>query len=784
MKPSPDDTTTRAVGGEPKLVFRTGPCRGKVLAIDQDRLTIGRDRRAEVVIEDDIISSRHAVIGRTVTGEGSAAEVTYWIEDLGSKNGTFVNGKRIRRVTLQDGDVFCLCQTGPEIEFTRGDVKLPSLFATSTQTLVRTRSIESAVRELLPSRSKTSRGVVSATGVREIVGAQLEESSRKSRRAVLVVGGGVAAAVLVGFALVAIVLLKGGGPGGSTPSDLSVAGVSGVSSTADIRLEFDLRPVFSSLYHSYREDGIGSVRVLNAGDATLENTQLTFDFAGEGANFLVEDIRVQVPPLAPSGSQSIEIRPLLSRQTVTDSSFEVTAVARLRDRTGRVLQERTRAVTVHDYHAFNWRKPERVSVFIDSSDEAVAAFVDTAWKSRPVFSASEFPPSNVVGAVTLLTALSQRGIHYKPDAQTPVSVDSNWKARDRVNYPGETLLRGTGDCDDLVVLCCSILENVGIPTAVVVGDGHVFLMFDTGLKADAYPDDAGGEGGVSQVALLNPESRVEIDGRIWLPIEATELAGSNPSFVHAWTAAWHFKSAIEARDGVVVVPVRAAWEKYKALARESFPDVARRIRDPETWRQDDLGPAVQLAIVEVRDHARARIEAYVAGLAEEYEGLGLAQATAFAYATSGLYDVAVSKLEAAIFSEPVPKTVDAIRAWSGKVTRNMAYLLNDLAIAVTLAAEGQDGLGRAVEYYKLALGALPADIPEVGEMMLRLGLVHRLRGELVEADRWIEKALRADPELQHTYEALQRGDGAVAGIEGKDARFRDALLKGLGVRRL
>ena len=58
---------------------------------------------------------------------------------------------------------------------------------------------------------------------------------------------------------------------------------------------------------------------------------------------------------------------------------------------------------------------------------------------------------------------------------------------DRVNYPGETLLRRSGDCDDIVVLCCSVLEAADIPTAVVVGSSHVIMMFDSGLSSIPAP---------------------------------------------------------------------------------------------------------------------------------------------------------------------------------------------------------------------------------------------------------------------------------------------------------
>lgn len=66
-------------------------------------LVIGRGADADVRVMDDEISRRHARIAVL----GSAATPNrkeMWIEDLGSKNGTFLNGKPIRRERLEDGD--------------------------------------------------------------------------------------------------------------------------------------------------------------------------------------------------------------------------------------------------------------------------------------------------------------------------------------------------------------------------------------------------------------------------------------------------------------------------------------------------------------------------------------------------------------------------------------------------------------------------------------------------------------------------------------------------------
>ena len=59
-------------------------------------MIVGRHRSCDVVITDDTVSGRHCQITETPDG--------HVIEDLGSSNGTFVNGKRVETTSLKSGD--------------------------------------------------------------------------------------------------------------------------------------------------------------------------------------------------------------------------------------------------------------------------------------------------------------------------------------------------------------------------------------------------------------------------------------------------------------------------------------------------------------------------------------------------------------------------------------------------------------------------------------------------------------------------------------------------------
>ena len=76
---------------------------GREVPLTADRAVIGRSRECDVRLADSNVSRRHA----EVRHEDGA----YWIVDLGSTNGTELNGKRIERARLSDGDRITLGST-------------------------------------------------------------------------------------------------------------------------------------------------------------------------------------------------------------------------------------------------------------------------------------------------------------------------------------------------------------------------------------------------------------------------------------------------------------------------------------------------------------------------------------------------------------------------------------------------------------------------------------------------------------------------------------------------
>ena len=85
---------------DPRLVAIAGPLEGTIFPLGEEEVSIGRDRANQLWINDISVSRRHSVIKR----EGDEFELI----DLGSSNGTRVNGVPIKERALGHGDLIAL----------------------------------------------------------------------------------------------------------------------------------------------------------------------------------------------------------------------------------------------------------------------------------------------------------------------------------------------------------------------------------------------------------------------------------------------------------------------------------------------------------------------------------------------------------------------------------------------------------------------------------------------------------------------------------------------------
>lgn len=90
------------------LLITGGPLVGTLLPLGASPIVIGRSPSATLVLEDEYASSQHARL--------SPSNGQWWIEDLGSRNGTFVDDERLTQPrVLMPGEIVRVGQTTLEL---------------------------------------------------------------------------------------------------------------------------------------------------------------------------------------------------------------------------------------------------------------------------------------------------------------------------------------------------------------------------------------------------------------------------------------------------------------------------------------------------------------------------------------------------------------------------------------------------------------------------------------------------------------------------------------------
>ncbi len=79
------------------LIAQRGPSSGSRFLLDQDLTLAGRHPNADIFLDDVTVSRRHVEFVRSNGG--------FEVRDLGSMNGTYLNGARVETSILSSGDV-------------------------------------------------------------------------------------------------------------------------------------------------------------------------------------------------------------------------------------------------------------------------------------------------------------------------------------------------------------------------------------------------------------------------------------------------------------------------------------------------------------------------------------------------------------------------------------------------------------------------------------------------------------------------------------------------------
>jgi tetratricopeptide (TPR) repeat protein len=218
-------------------------------------------------------------------------------------------------------------------------------------------------------------------------------------------------------------------------------------------------------------------------------------------------------------------------------------------------QEYTETLRINNRNAMNWEDDQRAAAFVTARDPTVLKF------SRNVTAMMKGKASSALNAKLLMAmgmheALCLYGLEYVVDPTTPFTEFSQKKdAVDFLQFPQQTLEYKAGDCDDLSILYCAILESVGVDTAFITVPGHIYMA----VSLDTSPEEA-------RKVFLRPDDLVFRGSRTWLPLEVTMRDGD---FLKAWDAGARQWRESLAKGAAELLPVKECWGKYEAVGFSS-----------------------------------------------------------------------------------------------------------------------------------------------------------------------------------------------------------------------
>ena len=327
----------------------------------------------------------------------------------------------------------------------------------------------------------------------------------------------------------------------------------------------NLKPVFPVFYSWYNDNTFGSVEVTNEEDSSITDVNVYFyqpQYMNQPKNC------GQVAKLKKGEKMYVDLKAFFNEQmlslnektdTLSSIIVEYKYLGAKRSATFPMV------VPVYGRNNMSWEDDRCASAFVSSKDPAAMWFAKNVVSSIRDNIRSGVP-QNIQYAMGVFEALDQFGINYVKDPASAFEDNVGTASIDFLQFPYQTLLYRGGDCDDLSILVCSLLESIGIRTAFITIPGHIYMSFDSGFTLEEAKN-----------YFLTLDEFIVDGNEVWVPLEITL---SDEGFNSAWhKGAWEWNTAY--RSGTArMYKMADSWEIYKpvsvpgATAHFTLPDEA------------------------------------------------------------------------------------------------------------------------------------------------------------------------------------------------------------------
>lgn len=309
-----------------------------------------------------------------------------------------------------------------------------------------------------------------------------------------------------------------------------------------------LDPVFPVLYSWYNENPFGEVIVHNGESNAISNVRVYFYLEQYMSQ---PKLCGEIKRIKKGQSEKVDLTAFFN-ESILELTERTEAAATIILEYYRLSKkekvEVSVSIPVYNRNSMSWDDDRRAAVFVSARDAMALSFAkQVASAVRENISSAR--NENVQYAAAIYEALSLWGMNYVIDPSSAYSSNVGTASIDFLQFPHQSLTYKGGDCDDLSILYCSLLEALGIESAFITVPGHIYAAFDTGLsEEDARP--------------IFRDSAVYESGRAWIPVEITLTKEGFGKARQYGMSEW---SKAEKTGEAMIYPMHESWELYRPV---------------------------------------------------------------------------------------------------------------------------------------------------------------------------------------------------------------------------
>lgn len=340
----------------------------------------------------------------------------------------------------------------------------------------------------------------------------------------------------------------------------------GFKEKVDIR-SIKFQDIFPSQYKFYEDNSAGTLTFINEERFPIKDVSLSIF-----VNKLMDNPTISTGPSELNSGESweIPINALFSNEILNlTEPTKVTARVAIKYNVGGREREKISYETMNlqSRNSIIWNDDRKAAAFVSPQSPYILSFSkDIAGMVR-----EQGPKSineNIRMAMGIFESLSVYGLSYVIDPNTLPYEDAaqNTFSVDFLQYPTETLTYKGGDCDDLSILYCSLLESIGVESAFITVPGHIYSAFSLGIPP-----------GEARKIFSNTEDLIYTEENTWVPVESTLIS---QGFLKAWqSGAEQWRNNYEENNAQLIV-MSESWKTYEP---SGSPGIRGEINPPETY---------------------------------------------------------------------------------------------------------------------------------------------------------------------------------------------------------